>query len=93
MNILRTESFCSQRTTERCSSVDTPQARLPFLQLKAASEHAHARLLPRLSRSWTVLLPFDTHRPVTSITAVLLPFVSCLLTRSCSARVESCILF
>jgi hypothetical protein len=35
----------------------------------------------RLSWSWTVLLPSDTHRkPVTSITAGLLPFVICLLT-------------
>jgi hypothetical protein len=34
----------------------------PFWLLKPASEHAHARLLPRLSWSWTVLLPSDTHR-------------------------------
>jgi hypothetical protein len=41
----------------------------------------HARLLPRLSRSWTLLLPSDTHRnSITSITAVLLPFVTYLLT-------------
>jgi hypothetical protein len=44
---------------------------------------AHARLLPRLSWSWTVLLPSDTDRkPITSITAVLLPFVTYLLTPS-----------
>jgi hypothetical protein len=37
----------------------------------------HARLLPRLSRSCTLLLPNDIHRkPITSITAVLLPFVT-----------------
>jgi hypothetical protein len=49
--------------------------------LKPASEHAHARLLPRLSWSWTVLLGSDTHRkPITSITAVLLPSVTYLLT-------------
>jgi hypothetical protein len=36
---------------------------------------------PRLSWSWTVLLPSDTYRkPITSITAVLLPFVTYLLT-------------
>jgi hypothetical protein len=32
-----------------------------------------------------VLLPSDTHRKsITSITAVLLPFVTCLLTRPCN---------
>jgi hypothetical protein len=55
------------------------QERSPFLLLKPASEHAHARLLPRVS--WTVLLPSDTNRkPITSITDVLLPFVTYLLT-------------
>jgi hypothetical protein len=44
----------------------------------------HAHLLPRLSRSWTVLLPSDTYRkPITSITTVLLPFVTYLLTLPC----------
>jgi hypothetical protein len=51
----------------------------PFWLLKPASEHAH--LLPRLSCRWTVLLPSDTHRKrITSITAVLRPLVTCLLT-------------
>jgi hypothetical protein len=36
------------------SSVVYPQARAPFLLLKTASEHAHVRLLPRLSWSWTL---------------------------------------
>jgi hypothetical protein len=41
---------------------------------------ACACLLPWLSWIWTVLLPSDTYRkPVTSKTAVLLPFVTCLL--------------
>jgi hypothetical protein len=54
------------------------QARSSFWLLKPASEHA--RLLPRLSWSWTVLLPSDTYRKlITSITAVLLPFVTYLL--------------
>jgi hypothetical protein len=44
-----------KRTTE-CF---IPQARSSFLLLKPASEHAHARLLPRLSWSWTLLLPSD----------------------------------
>jgi hypothetical protein len=60
---------------------NTHQARSPFWLLKTASEHAHAHLLPRLSWSWTVLLPSDKHRkPITSITAALLPFVTYLLT-------------
>jgi hypothetical protein len=60
---------------------DTPQVRSSFWLLKPASEHAHARLLPRLSWSWNVLLPNDTYRkPVTSITAVLLPFVTYVFT-------------
>jgi hypothetical protein len=37
----------------------------------------HTRLLRILSWSWTVLLPSDTHRkPITTITGVLLPFVT-----------------
>jgi hypothetical protein len=61
------------------------QARSPFLLLKPASEHSHAHLLPRLS--WTVLLPSDTNRkPITSITAVLLPFVTYLLTLPCMRK-------
>jgi hypothetical protein len=72
-----------KRTTECCYPVVTPQARSPFGLLKLASEHAYARLLLRLSWSWIVLLPSDTHRkPITSITAVLLPFVTYLLTLS-----------
>jgi hypothetical protein len=58
----------------------TPQARSQFWLLKPASEHAHGRLLPSLSWSWTVLLPSDTHRKATmSNTAVLLPFATYLL--------------
>jgi hypothetical protein len=59
----------------------TPQALFPFWLLKPTSEHVQSHLLPRLSWSWTVLLPSDTYRkPITSITAVLLPFVTYLLT-------------
>jgi hypothetical protein len=58
-----------------------------FWLLKPTSDHTHARLLHRLSWSWTVLLPSDTHRkPITSITAVLLPFVTHLLTLSRISR-------
>jgi hypothetical protein len=57
------------------------QARSPFWLLTPVSEHVHAHMLPRLSWSWTVLLPSDTHRKLTtSITAVLLPFFTHLLT-------------
>jgi hypothetical protein len=70
-----------KRTTECWSSVVHSQTRSPFSLLKPASEHSHARLLPRLSCSWTVLLPGGIHRkPVTSITLVLLQFVTYLLT-------------
>jgi hypothetical protein len=55
------------RTIEPCSSVVHPQARSPFSLLKLASEH--------------MLLPNDTHRKtISSITTVLLPFVTYLLT-------------
>jgi hypothetical protein len=79
MNILCTETFCLQKTTTRglCFSVRTRQARSAFWLLKPASEHAHAHLPPRLSWSWSVLLPSDTHRKtITSITGDLLPFVT-----------------
>jgi hypothetical protein len=43
--------------------------------------------LPRTSWSWTVLLPIDTHtKPITSVTAVLLPFVTYLLTLSSTMK-------
>jgi hypothetical protein len=76
------ESYCPQKSpTERCSSVVYPQERSPFWLLIPASDHAHARLLPRLPWSWTVMLPSDTHRK---------PFVTCLLTlpREYRARVS-----
>jgi hypothetical protein len=56
------------------------QARSPFWLLTPASENAHVRLLPRLSWSWPLLLPGGTRKPIRSITAVLLPFVTYLLT-------------
>jgi hypothetical protein len=53
----------------------------PFWLVKSASEHAHTYLLLRLSWRWTALLPSDIHsKPVTSIRAVLRPFVTYLLT-------------
>jgi hypothetical protein len=83
MNILLIKFFANKiRTTERCPSVvHTPQTRSPFWLLKTASEHGNARLLLRLSWSWTVLLPSVTHRKsLTSITALLRPFMTYLLT-------------
>jgi hypothetical protein len=86
MSTICIQSFGQQKlAVERCSSVLYPQTLSPFWLLKPASKDAHARRLPRLSRSWTVLLPSDTHRkPMTSITAVLLPFVICLLFSFCA---------
>jgi hypothetical protein len=61
----------------------TPQARSSVSLLKPISQTAHACLLPELSCSCIMLLPCDTHRrPITSITVVLLPFVTYLLTPS-----------
>jgi hypothetical protein len=82
INIFWIASFCPEKNAQPNAALRyyTPQARLPFWLLKPASEHAHTRLLPRLSWSWTVLLPSDTHRkPITSITSVLLPIVAYLL--------------
>jgi hypothetical protein len=77
MNILCIESFCTSRTHIRTLLFGSR----PFWPIKPASEYGCASLLPRLSWSWTVLLPSDTHRkPITSITSVLLPFVTYLLT-------------
>jgi hypothetical protein len=52
-----------QRITENTAlRYYTPEAQSPFWLLKPASEYSHARLLPRLSWSWTVLLPIDTYK-------------------------------
>jgi hypothetical protein len=83
MNILCIVSFCPQRNAQQNAALRqyTPEARSTFIILKLAFEHAHAHLLPRRSWSWIVLLPSDTHRkPLTYTTAVLLPFVTYLLT-------------
>jgi hypothetical protein len=82
MNILCIEPFCPQKNAQQNAALRyySLQAPSPFWLLKPASEHVHARLLPRLSWSWTVLLPSDTHRkPIKSITTVLLPFVTYFL--------------
>jgi hypothetical protein len=82
MNILCNEPLCTQKPQHRpATRYYTHPARSPFWLLKPASEHAHARLLPRPAWSWTVLLTSDTYiKPITSITGVLLQFVTYLLT-------------
>jgi hypothetical protein len=82
MTKLYIESFYPQKTHNNPAfRYHTPQAPSPFWLLNPSSEHAHARLLPRPSWSWTVLLPSNTHRkPITSIAVVFLPFVAYLLT-------------
>jgi hypothetical protein len=71
----------SHKKDTQQNSEYTHETRSPFWLLKPASDHAHARLLPRLSWSWTVLLPSDTlTNPVKSIRAVLLAFMTYLLT-------------
>jgi hypothetical protein len=50
----------------------------------------HACLLPRLSLIWIVLLPSGRYRkPITSITAVLLPFVTVTLPRTTTAQLQA----
>jgi hypothetical protein len=49
-------------TADRCSSVIHSSSTVAILILKPASEHEHARLLPRVLWSWTVLLHADTYR-------------------------------
>jgi hypothetical protein len=71
MNILRTELFCPQENTALRQY--TRQTLWPFWLLKPAREHA--RLLPRLLWRWTGHRKF-----ITSITAVLHPFMTYLLT-------------
>jgi hypothetical protein len=69
------------RTTDRCSSVVYSSSTVVNFTTETSFWTAHVRLLPRLSWSRTVLLPSDAHwKPITSSTAVLLPFVTYLLT-------------
>jgi hypothetical protein len=81
INILYIKSlFFTKENAQQKPSLPsyTPQARSSFWLLKPVLENEHARLLPTMSWSWTVLLPSDTHRKlITSITAVLLPVASC----------------
>jgi hypothetical protein len=84
VNILCIESFCTQKKNAQQNAAlryYTSNAWLRFWLIKPASEHGHACLIPGLSWSWTVLLPSDTRwKSITSITTVLLPFVTYLLT-------------
>jgi hypothetical protein len=65
-------------TTEHCSSVVLSLSTVILTTETILWTWACVR---RLSWSWTVLLPSDTYRkPITSITVVLLPFVTYLLT-------------
>jgi hypothetical protein len=84
-----TPSAHNKRTTECCSSLVHSSSTVWLL--KPACEHAHAHLLPRLCWSWNVLLPSDIYRkPITSITAVLLPFVTYLLTLPGNSAENAC---
>jgi hypothetical protein len=69
-----------KRTTKHCSSVVHPSRTVAILTTET-SLWTCACASARLWWSWTVLLPSETHRnPITSITFVLLPFVTYLLT-------------
>jgi hypothetical protein len=90
MNNLCIGSFWPQKSSQENAALRyyTSPAFLPFWLLIPASEHAHARLLPILPWSWTVLLTLLlTHAPTSDINrklstyleAVLLQFVTHLL--------------
>jgi hypothetical protein len=78
MIILCIESRCPQETQNRMLLFgSSPQTRSPFWLLIPASEHKHTCLLFRLSWSWTLMLLTDAYRkPLTSVTAVLLRFLT-----------------
>jgi hypothetical protein len=64
-------------TTECWSWVIHYSSTVAILTTETSLWTCTACLLPRMLWIWTVLLPSGTHRkPITSITAVLLPFVT-----------------
>jgi hypothetical protein len=78
MNIFALSLFIyKEGTTQSRSSVIYISKAVALLTTETNLEHAHERLLPRITRSWTLLLPSDTHRK--HITDILLPFVVYLL--------------
>jgi hypothetical protein len=83
INILYVESVCAQKMHNRTLLFGSILIK-HSCHFDYWNQPQHTRLLPRLSWSRTVLLPCDTHRNlVTSIMAVLLQFVTCLLTLPC----------
>jgi hypothetical protein len=94
MNIIWIGSLCPQKITHNrmlLFGIILLKHDRHFGYWNQSLEHVHARLLPRLSRSWTVLLPSVTYaKPITSITVVLLPFVTYLLTLSLLNIVWEC---
>jgi hypothetical protein len=63
LNNLFITSFCPQkRKRERWSSLVYPSSTVAILTTETASEPAHARLLPRISWSCTLLPSSDTHK-------------------------------
>jgi hypothetical protein len=79
MNILCTEPFCPQKTHNRLLLFDSTLKNGHHFDYW--NQPLNMRICCLDSWSWTVLLPSDTHRkPVTSLTVVLLLFVTYLLT-------------
>jgi hypothetical protein len=77
MNILCIESFCPGRNAQKTllfSRTLLKHGRHFYYWNQALNMH----MLPRLTWSWAVLLPSDVHRK--PVTAVLLPFMTYLLT-------------
>jgi hypothetical protein len=82
INILCTGFFAYKKNAiKRCFSVVYPSSTVSILSTETSNWTGACASARRLSWSWTVLLSSDTHRiPITSITAVLLPFVTYLVT-------------
>jgi hypothetical protein len=69
------------RTRECCSLIEHSSSTVATLTTETSLWTSHSILLPGLSWSWMVLLPIDKHKkPITSIKAVLLQFVTYLFT-------------
>jgi hypothetical protein len=69
INIVCIKSFCQQKPHNRTVFLGSTLLNTlsPFWLLKPVWEHAHTRLLPRLSCSWNVLLSRDTENLLRSL--------------------------
>jgi hypothetical protein len=84
-----------KRTVERCSSVAYSSSTVAILTAEYSLWTCACASAPTLSWSWTRLLPSDTEKTIISITAILLQFVTYLLTlpRNTLRSIEFAFLF